>query len=290
MSLPDRIAAHQTPRRQRRWPALAALCAAAALPAQEGMSGPNVLKVRQEASSMQDRIGAQLPLDLTFTDDRGYPLSLRQFFPGDRPVILDLGYYSCPAMCGQVMDGMVEALNSVDLEPTRDYQILTLSIDPREKAELAKERKDTWVAKLNRIGAATGWHFTVGDQDSIKQLTDAVGYRYFWAEHDNRFDHPPALVFLSPQGKVTRVLYGPAFEPKDVRLALVESSAGRLGTFLDQVQLGCLTFDPLTRTYSLKAMTVMKIGGVLTVIAILGMVFVMLRRERRRPSAAAPTT
>jgi len=269
---------------------LTALLLMAALPAQEGHSSPNRMEIRQEASSMQDRIGASVPRELAFTDERDRPLLLKQFFPGDRPVVLDLGYFGCPGMCGQVMDGMVAALNEVDLEPGKDYEILTISIDPRETPELAKQRKDLFLVKLQKIGGEHGWHFAVGSENSIKTLTEAVGFRYFWAEHDNRFDHPPALIFLSPQGKVTRVLQGTTFEPRDVRLALVEASEGKAGTFMDQLQLSCLTFDPVSRTWSLKALTVMKIGGVVTVIGIVVMILLMLRRERGRMPAAPRTT
>jgi protein SCO1/2 len=270
--------------------ALAALLLGSTLSAQgEGMSGPNRLAMRQEDSSMQDRIGASVPRELSFTDERDRPLLLKQFFPGDRPVILDLGYFGCPGMCGQVMEGMVDALNQVDLEPGKDYEILTISIDPRETPAVAKQRKDAFLFKLQKIGGQQGWHFATGSEAAIQALTEAVGFRYFWAEHDNRFDHPPALIFLSPQGKVTRVLQGTTFVPRDVRLALVEASEGKAGTFMDQLQLSCLTFDPVSRTWSLKAMTVMKIGGAVTVAGLLIMVFVMMRRERRRLPATGPT-
>jgi protein SCO1/2 len=269
---------------------LAALLLMVAAPAQDGMSSPNRLPIRQEDSSMQDRIGAMVPRELAFTDERDRPLLFKQFFPGDRPVVLDLGYFGCPGMCGQVMDGMVAALNEVDLEPGKDYEILTISIDPRETPELAKQRKDAFLVKLQKIGGQQGWHFGVGTESAIKTLTEAVGFRYFWAEHDNRFDHPPALIFVSPQGKVTRVLQGTTFQPRDVRLALVEASDGKTGTFMDQLQLSCLTFDPVSRTWSLKAMTVMKIGGIATVIGIVVMILLMLRRERRRVPAAPSTT
>ena len=255
----------------------------------EGMSEPNRMPVRQEDSSMQDRIGATIPRELAFIDERELPMLMQQFFPGDRPVVLDLGYFGCPGMCGQVMDGMVTALNQVDLEPGKDYEILTISIDPRETPAVAKQRKDAFLFKLQKVGGQQGWHFGVGSQAAIQSLTEAVGFRYFWSEHDNRFDHPPALIFLSPQGKVTRVLQGTTFEPRDVRLALVEASEGKAGTFMDQLQLSCLTFDPVSRTWSLKAMTLMKIGGVVTVAGMLIMVFLMLRRERRRLPATGPS-
>jgi protein SCO1/2 len=266
-------------------PAGLAFAIAAALPAQEGMPASSTVQVRQEASSMLDRIGAVVPGELRFTDELDRPLQLRQYFPGDRPVLLNLGYYSCPSMCGQVMEGMVEALNRVDLEPGQDYQILTVSIDPRETPVLAKERKDRFLAKLNRVGGESGWRFCVGEQQAITALTQAVGFRFFWAEHDHRFDHPPALVFLSPEGRVTRVLQGTTFDPRDVRLALVEASQGRLGTFLERVQLSCLTFDPVTRSYALKAVTVIKVFGAVCMLAVAAMVIVMLRRERRAATA-----
>jgi protein SCO1/2 len=265
--------------------ALTCLCATAAC--QGGEMGTSGFNVRQEASSMQDRIGAEVDRSLEFTDDRGYPLKLAQFFPGDRPVILDLGYFGCPGLCGAVMNGMVEALQDLDLAPGKDYEILTVSIDPREDVELAKQKKAAYLVKFARVGADAGWHFCVGKPDAIKALTSTVGFNYFWAEHDNRFDHPPALIFLSKTGKVTRVLQGASFEAADVKRALIEASEGRLGTLLDRIVLSCLTFDPRKRTYAVTATTVMKIGGSLTVIALAAMITLMIRRERRRAAAAA---
>lgn len=270
------------------WIAAAVLAALPAFaPAQ--MPGGMSLDVRQEASSMQDRIGAVVPPDLELTDERGYPLSLRQYFPGDRPVILDLGYYGCPGLCGAVMNGMVDALNEVDLVPGEDYVILTVSIDPREKPDLARRKKDAYLGRFTVPGAAEGWRFAVGGQAAIAELTSTVGFRYYWAEHDNRFDHPPALIFLSPKGVVTRVLTGTVFDPGDVRLAIVEASEGRLGTFWDKVRLSCLTFDPVQGGYTVQALTVMKIGGAVTVIALAVMIVLMLRRERRRSAGATST-
>jgi protein SCO1/2 len=268
---------------------LSLLLFAGALGAQgEGMPATRVVESRLEAASMVDKIGAKVEPNLTFTDERGYPYQLKQLFPGKRPVVLLLGYYTCPAMCGQVMEAAFRALSEVELEPGQDYQVLSVSIDPRETAAVAKERKDAFLPKFGKVGAADGWRVCVGDETNIRQLTETVGFRYFWSEHENQYAHPPALVFLSPEGKVARVIVNTEFEPADLHLALVEASKGELGSFWDQVRLNCLTFDPRTSTYSLQAMTVMRIGGVVTIVALVGMILFMLRKERRqaRPSLA----
>jgi protein SCO1/2 len=268
--------------------ALATTFALALAPAQgEGMPASSVLEGRSEAASMADRIGAVLDPQLAFTDERGYPYTLQQLFPGKLPVILNLGYYGCPAMCGQVIHAMFRGLNEVDLEPGRDYQILSVSIDPRETPQVAKDRKDAFLPKFTKIGAADGWRLCTGDEANIRRITETTGFRYYWSEHTNQYAHPPALVFLTPQGKVSRVLVNTVFDPSDLHLALVEASEGRLGTFWDEIRLNCLTFDSRTNSYSLAGMTVMRIGAVVTVVALATMILVMLRRERRRAPAAA---
>lgn len=268
--------------------ALALLLAATARAQGEGMPPSSVLEVRQEASSMQDRIGAAIDTSLEFVDERGLPFSFRQVFPGDRPVLLVPGYYGCPAMCGQVIHGMVDALNDVDLLPGRDYQIVNVSIDPRETPEVARQRKDKFLLQLHHVGGDEGWRFLTGKQDAITALTKSVGFRYFWAEHDNRFDHPAALLFVTPQGKLSRVITGTTFAAGDVRLALVEASEGKLGNFWDDFRLSCLTFDPDTNGYALAGMTVMRIGGAITMVAIATMIIVMLRREKKHAAAQPP--
>ncbi len=232
---------------------------------------------------MLDKIGMKLDPELTFLDERGYPFSFGQVFPGDRPVVLVPGYYTCPDMCGQVIHGMIDALNEVDLVPGGDYLIVNVSIDPLETPAVAKDRKQKFLTDLRRVGGEEGWRFLTTSQESeIKKLTESVGFRYFWAEHDHRYAHPGALLFFTPQGVLSRVLTGTTFEADDVRLAIVESSVGKLGTFWDDVRLNCLTFDDRTGTYALMGMTVMRIGGVVTILAIVGMVLLMLRRERER--------
>jgi len=254
----------------------------------EGMPVTSTLEVREEAASMVDRIGTVVDPSLTFTDERGYPFQLQQVFPGQVPVVLLLGYYSCPAMCGQVLEAAFDALSNVDLEPGADYRILNVSIDPRETPQIAKDRKLKFLPKLTKIGGDDAWRVLVGDADNIRKLTDTVGFRYYWSPLTNQYAHPPALIFLTPQGRISRVIVNSWFDPSDVRLALVEASEGTLGSFWDQVRLNCLTFDPRTNSYSLTAMTLMRIGGVLTVIALAAMIGIMLRRERRR-SASSPS-
>lgn len=265
--------------------------AAHALPAQgKGHPAPSVLEPKQEAASMLDKLGARVNPELRFTDERGYPFQLKQLFPGERPVVLNLGYYSCPSMCSQVLEGMVEGLNRVALEPGTDYYVLSVSIDPRETPEVAMERKQRFLQKFTKIGAPDGWRLVVGEQPAIQELTETVGYRYFWSEHLNQYAHPPALIFLTNDGRVSRVITNTVFDPADLRLAIVEASQGKLGTFWDQVQLNCLTFDGRTNSYSLAAMTVMRIAGVATLLAIGSMIAWMIHKERRRPvTAVAPT-
>jgi len=261
---------------------LGGLLGAPGLPAQAAGHPPtSTIEVRQEASSMQDRIGADLDRSLPFVDERGYPVTFSQLFPGDRPVILVPGYYGCPDMCGQVIHGMLAALNDVDLQPGKDYLIVNVSIDPRETAEIAKTRKTTFLPKLHRVGGEEGWRFLTGQEPAIKALCKRTGFRYFWAEHDNRFAHPGALLFVTPNGKLGRVITGTTFDADAVRQAIVETSEGRLGTFWDEFKLSCLTWDPRTQTYSLTVMTVMRIGGALTLARLAGMIYQMVRREKK---------
>lgn len=256
----------------------------------EGMPVTSSIETREVAASMEDRIGAVVDPNLTFTDERGYPFQLQQMFPGQQPVVLLLGYYSCPAMCGQVLEAAFSALSEVDLQPGVDYRILNVSIDPRETPQIAHDRKLRFLPKLQKTGGDDAWRVLVGDDENIKKLTETVGFHYYWSEHTNQYAHPPALIFLTPQGKVSRVIVNTWFDPSDVRLALVEASEGTLGTFWDQVRLNCLTFDPRTNSYSLTAMTVMRIGGVITVIALAAMIWIMLRRERRKTTSSTSTS
>lgn len=264
------------------------LLSTCAVLAQEGMPPTSTLESREVAADQLNTIGVTIDPQLSFTDERGYPFQMRQWFPGEVPVVLILGYYSCPRMCGQVLGEAFRALSDVDFEPGKQYRILNVSIDPKETAEMAKARKQTFLGRLAKIGGDEAWRVLVGDQDNITKLTKSVGFNFYWSEATQQFSHPPSLIFLTKEGKVSRIVKNTTFEAEDLRLALVEASEGKLGTFLDQVRLNCLTFDSRTNTYSLTAMTVMRVGGVITVVVLGAMIWILLRKERQRAALAQP--
>jgi protein SCO1/2 len=266
---------------------LSLLVAIASLPAQGAGHPPSrTVDSKEEAASQVDVIGKQIDAALKFTDERGYPFELKQWFPGKQPVVLLLGYYSCPAMCGQVLDAAFSALSDVDLQPGEHYRVLNVSIDPKETPDLAKARKQSYLPRLRKTGGEDSWRVLVGDEENTKRLADQMGFRFYWSEATGQFAHPPSLIVLTPEGKVSRIIVNTAFDPSDVRLAIVEASGGALGSFWDQVRLNCLTFDAKTNTYSLAAMTLMRIAGAVTLVALAVMIWVMLRRERRQTTPA----
>jgi protein SCO1 len=253
-----------------------------------GMPPTSSLVMRDPAAAQDDKVGNVLDTGLTFTDERGYPFALRQMFPGQHPVVLMLGYYGCPSMCGQVLDAAFRSLSAIDdLQPGEHYRILSVSIDPKETPEVAAHRKSIFLPRLQKTGGDDAWRLLVGDAENTSRLAAQVGFNYYWVEASREYAHPASLIFLTPEGKISRTIVNNAFDPRDVRLAIVEASQGTIGTFWDQVQLNCLTFDPTTNTYSLAAMTIMRIGGALTLVALVTMIWVMLRRERQKANESS---
>lgn len=252
-----------------------------------GHSPARDLETTDLGAKQLDKIGASVDRELEFTDERGYPFTLKQLFPGKQPVVLMLGYYSCPAMCGQVLEAAFYALGKTDLQPGTDYRILSVSIDPSETPEIAANRKAAFLVKLLKTNGEDSWRVLVGSQENTSALAESVGFQFYWSEATKQFAHPPSLIFLTPEGKVSRVIVNAYFEPEDVRLALVEASEGTLGSFWDEVKLNCLTFDPRTNSYSLAVMTLMRIGGAVTVIVLAAMIWIMLRRERSKAKSEA---
>lgn len=267
--------------------AAAAFVSARLAPAQ---THPSQLRIRSEANSINDRRGAIVDPDLEFVDETGAKVRLGRFFTGQRPVILNMGYYGCPSLCGAVLNGLVDGLKELDLEPGRDFEVLTVTIDPSEKPELARQKKQAALEAYGRPGAAEHWRFLTGEESAIRKLADTVGFGYEWNQHGEQFDHGAGLILLSPQGKVTNYLFGAWFAPRDLRLAIVEASEGTVGSLWDRILLSCYGYDPDARTYNLMVFGVLKVAGGLTVLALGTMIFLLWRRERRRTGAAATST
>lgn len=234
---------------------------------------------------IDQRIGNTIPLNLTFRDETGRQVRLAEYF-GQRPVVMALAYYECPMLCTQVLNGMVHALRPLDFQPGRDYDVVVVSINPRETPALAAQKKATYVEDFGRPETAGGWHFLTGEESSIQALAGAIGFRYAYDENIQQYAHGAAIYVLTPQGRLAQYFYGIEFPSRDVRLAMVESSHGKLGSVVDQVLLLCYHYDPSTGKYGAAIMDAVRIGGVLTLLALGGFLFVSLRRDRRTEAEA----
>jgi protein SCO1/2 len=232
------------------------------------------------AIGFDQRLDAQLPLDLPLRDASGQAVLLGNYFT-DKPVVLSLGYWECPNLCSLSRSGLLQSLEELDFTVGRDFEIVMVTIDPAETPALAATIKQQYVMGYNRAGSEDGWHFLGGEHDAVDQLAERVGFRYAYDAEQDEYAHVSGLVVLTPQGKVARYLYGIDYDPRDLRLSLVEATANRIGTFTDQVLLFCYTYNPVTGTYSLLLMRVMQTAAGLTVAFLGGMLWLLLRNERR---------
>jgi protein SCO1/2 len=262
---------------------LALLLAAAPASAQV-LSGPEPPKV-----TWSQNLGTQLPRDARFTDQDGKSVTLGECLDG-RPVVLAFVYYQCPMLCGLVLEGMVQSLKAVDFTTGQDFDVLVISIDPRETPALAAAKR---ASVLDGYGlaptdpAASAWRFLVGEEREIRRATDAAGFGYTYLKETDQWAHAAGITVLTPSGVVSRVLFGVEFAPRDLRLALVEASQGAIGTPLDQVLLRCFHYDPTRGKYGFAILALVRALGTLT-LAVLGF-FVLrwLRRERRLAARAS---
>ena len=225
--------------------------------------------------------GAALPLNLKFVDETGATVTLGQYFTGKRPVVIQLGYYGCPMLCSLISQGTVTAFKAVSLEPAKDYDFIFVSIDPSEKPDLAFHKKQAYMMEFGREGG-DGWHFLTGTQDSIAPLAEAVGFKYKWVQSAGQFAHPASIMMCTPDGKISRYLYGVHFDPQTVRLSLVEASDGKIGNVIDHAFLTCFQYDGHQGKYALAAIGIMRGGGLLMMIVIGFFVIRAVRKEMRR--------
>jgi protein SCO1/2 len=235
--------------------------------------------------SIDQKLDAQLPMDLMLRDSDGKVVRLGQLFRG-KPVLLNFVYYRCPMLCNVVMDGLTSTLTELKFDIGSEYDVITVSFDPRDTPELAKEKKATYVRRYGRKGAAQGWHFLTAHDSAIKKLTDTVGFHYAYDQQADQFAHGTVLLAVTPAGRVSRYFYGFEYKPRDLRLGLVEASANKIGTLTDAVLLMCYHYDPATGKYSRTAMNFVRAGGMATVFGLGGFIFVMIRRERKQEADA----
>ena len=235
---------------------------------------------------IEERLEAQVPLDLRFTDEAGQPVVLADYFGTDKPVVLTMIYYRCPMLCTLVLDGLVDAMREIDWVPGREFEVVTVSIDPREKPKLAVQKKQGYLASFGKPEAGAGWHFLTGDADSIEALTDAVGFRYQYVEQTDEYAHAAALIVLTPDGVVSRYLYGVRHDPRTVRLSLVEASEGRIGSATDKILLYCYRYDAQEGRYAPVAMRIMQLGGMLVAVVLGAMLLTFWLREARQKRLA----
>lgn len=244
---------------------------------------------------IDQELGAVLPSDLELVDSRGESLRMGELL-GERPVVLALVYYECPMLCRLVMDGMFTALRPLDLELGRDFDIVTVSIDPGETPEMAAAKRAEYLEEYDgdAEAAARGLHTLTADQETIERLAQTVGFRYVYDPVADQYAHGAAIMVVTPEGEVSRYFYGVEYSSRDLRLGLVEAADGGIGSVADQVLLLCYQYDPTTGKYGFMVWTAIRIGGALTVLAILGFVTVALLRERRdrggRSEAVAAST
>lgn len=235
----------------------------------------------------EQKLDAQVPLDLHFKDSGGRDVRLGDLVK-DKPVILSLVYFECPMLCTQVLNGLSSSLRQQDsLAIGDDYDVVTVSIDPKETPELAAQKKAAYVRALGAPGGERGWHFLTGEQSAIEALSDSVGFRYFYDEEIGEYAHAGGVVILTPQGRVSRYFIDVVFPKLDLRLGLVESSEGRIGSLIDAVTLLCYQHDPATGKYGLAITNVIRLLSGLTLVLLLGFIVFMLRRDRALARAAA---
>jgi protein SCO1/2 len=230
---------------------------------------------------INQKMGAQIPLDLPFADESGRDVTLGEYF--GKPVILALVYYQCPSLCNMVLNGVSRSIKQLDLKAGEDYEVVAISFDPRETPEMAAAKKQNYIRDLKQPGAEKGWHFLTGPETSSKALADAVGFRYVYDALTNQYAHSSAIMVLAPAGRVDRYFYGIEYPHRDLRLGLVEASNERIGTPTDQVLLYCFHYDPTTGKYALVVMNVLRLAGILTVGLLATFMIVMFRREFRSP-------
>jgi len=244
----------------------------------ESLGVPQVLK----EIGIEQKLGQKIPLDIEFKDEEGRIVKIGDYFNKNKPVILALVYYECPMLCNEVLNGLTGSLKGISLIAGKDFEVVAISFNSKEYdiPELAKKKKEAYVKRYDRAGTEQGWHFLTGTQDSIDKITDAIGFKYRWDEKTQQFAHVGGITVLDPSGQISKYFYGIDYAPTDLKFALIEASEGKVGSVADQLLLYCYHYDPSTGTYGFAILRAIRIGGLLTLLAIVGM-FIYFRKKKK---------
>lgn len=264
----------------------AAVAGAQTIPTNVGKSS-TVLPSQLQNVGFEPPLNGQVPLDLGFRDENGRDVTLREY-SGQRPVLLALVYYGCPMLCNQVELGVVGTLKMLSFTPGRDYEVVFVSFDPRENPAMAAQKKDSAMSHFGRRDTASGWHFLTGSKESIGALTKAANFRYSFDTRSNIFAHASGIMLLTPDGRISRYFYGVEYPSRDVRLGLVDASAGKIGTPIDHMLLFCFQYDPENARYSATVLKIIRLGGLLTIFIIVVGILIFRRRDLRATKLHPP--
>src|SRR6202162_534981 len=248
-----------------------------AVPSNVGISS-TTMPAQLQNVGFDPQLNAQMPLDLPFVDENGRNVQLRDYFK-QKPVVLAFVYYGCPMLCNQVEQGVVGSLRMLSFTPGRDYEVVFVSFDPREFADMAAQKKKSAMEHFRRPETASGWHFLTGTKESIDVATKAANFRYSFDTKNNLFAHASGIMLLTPDGRISRYFYGVEYPGRDMRLGLVDASAGKIGTPVDRALLFCYQYDPSSATYSASILKIIRLGGILTVLCIVGGILIFRRRD-----------
>lgn len=232
-----------------------------------------------EFVGIEQHLNAEVPADLAFRDELGNPVKLGDYFGHGRPVILNLGYYQCPMLCGEVLQGLTGSLKVLTFNVGKDFDVLTVSFDPHETPDMAATKKRDIMRRYGRAGAENGWHFLTGPAESINALTKAVGFQFQWDEKTGQYAHATTIVVLTPDRHIAQYFYGVEFPPKDLRLGLVQASHNQIGSVTDQVLLYCYHYDPRTGKYGAVISRILSIAGAATILMLGTFIFILYRAD-----------
>jgi len=248
------------------------------------VTSSNGLPPALQKIGIEQKLNAPLPLDAQLKDENGNAVKLGDYFGKGRAVVLALVYYECPMLCNEVLNGLTGSLKGISLNAGKDFDVVAISFDAREndKANLAKNKKESYLTRYGRAGGENGWHFLTGAQGEIDKVTEAVGFKYEFDEKTNQFAHAGGIMIATPDGKLSRYFYGIDYAPRDVKLGILDSGQNKIANPVDTLLLYCYHYDPSTGKYGFAILNMMRLGGVLTLLALGGMFFVFWRRNKNR--------